>query len=667
MTSTNPTKTGLAFEASVRKALGRKGLGLRDVNGGASFVVGGHQVDICGGWDEVLLVVECTQSINPKTSLLNLISEVNGKKSAIRGGFRAREDYASYKDFEWLIVTKNIQYSNSETRLAADNKIHLVDSTTIDYYVDLVKLIEQPNALRNFLGELDITPRDLQMPRLPAFRIQLDKQARGYLFWCEPHDLLEVAYVARRGTGTEDYYQRMLSKSRITSIKKFIDDQGVFPNNVIVSFDEKPQFNIKEQASATWPQWLEFGDLTFPKSYRSCWIVDGQHRLYGFAQGHKNPQAQKLAVVAFEQLPERKQARYFIDINKEQKPVSPDLLWDLEGAMAPETTRGRIALSTKRLNQLEPLKDSILLPLPGIRTKNNALRFSGVCNDINDTGLTQRQFRISKNLTYANPLLIGVSDERIPIRVGDALSDYFGAINEGFSSDLWDGVIKIPGGITVSLYIYQQVLMHLGHRPAKGDLDIYVLAFEEALKNIAPDKQAIAELRSAYFSSYAQRRNIRNIILAGMRERIGDSNFAQSMIGSHDPTAGFGEFERRFAEFIFDKLQIIDLPMLKQKSPQGVWERCETKYNKLLKKDPSAKIHEVLDIGQLQEIIKRRNNASILMPLLKDSAFISDALVEGALDAIREAKSDQSHGRITRHMSLIRGYITEFRRIMASQ
>ena len=613
-----------------------------------------------------MLIVECTQSINPKTSLRNLISEVHGKKAAIRAGFRNREDYASYKDFAWLIVTKDIQHSDGEKQLAADNNIHLIDSQVIDYYLELVKRIQRPNALRNFLGELGITPRDLQMPRLPAFRIQLDKQVKGYLFWCEPYDLLEVAYVARRGTGTEDYYQRMLSRSRLTSIKKFIDDQGVFPNNVIVSFDEKPQFNIKEQDSATWPQWLEFGDLTFPKSYRSCWIVDGQHRLYGFAQGHRNPQAQKLAVVAFEQLPERKQARYFIDINKEQKPVSPDLLWDLEGAMAPETTRGRIALSTKRLNQVEPLKDSILLPLPGIKTRNNALRFSGVCNDINDTGLTQRQFRVGQNLTYTNPLLTGVSDERIPIRVGDALSDYFGAIKEGFSSDLWEGVIKIPGGITVSLYIYQQILMHLEHRPAKNDLDIYVLAFEEALKNIAPDNQAIGELRSAYFSSYAQRRNIRNIILAGMRERIGDNNFAQSMIGSHDPAAGFGEFERRLADFVFDKLEINDLSILKQKSPQGVWERCETKYTKLLKKEPNAKIHEVLDIGQLQEIIKRRDNASVLMPLLKDSAFVSDALVEGALDAIREAKNDQSHGRITRHMSLVRGYITEFRRIISS-
>lgn len=667
MTAANPAKTGLEFEDSVRRALDRKGLGLRDVKGGATFVVGGHQVDVCGGWEGVLLVVECTQSINPKTSLLNLISEFNGKKAAIRGGFRAREDYASYKDFEWLIVTNNIQYSDSEVRLAADNKIHLVESETIDYYLDLVKLIQRPNALRNFLGELGIAPRELQMPRLPAFRIQLDKQVKGYLFWCEPHDLLEVAYVARRRTGTENYYQRMLSKSRLRSIKKFIDDQGVFPNNVIVSFDEKPQFNIKEQDSATWPQWLEFGDLTFPKSYRSCWIVDGQHRLYGFAQGHRNPHAQKLAVVAFEQLPERKQAQYFIDINKEQKPVSQDLIWDLEGAMAPETARGRIALCTKRLNQLEPLKDSILLPLPGTKTKSNALRFSGVCNDINDTGLTQRQFRVGQNLTYTNPLLVSASDEQIPMRVGNALSDYFAVIREGFSSDLWDGVIKVPGGITVSLYIYQQILMYLGHRPAKSDLDTYVLAFEEALKNIAPDKQAIGELRSTYFSSYAQRRNIRDIILAGMRERIGDSNFAQNMIGSHDPTAGFGEFERRFAEFIFDKLQINDLPTLKQKSPPGVWERCETKYKKLLKKEPNAKIHEVLDIGQLQEIMKRRDNASILIPLLKNSAFVSDALVEGALDAIREAKSDQSHGRITRHMSLVRGYITEFRRIMSGQ
>ena len=477
---------------------------------------------------------------------------------------------------------------------------------------------------------------------------------------------MQVAYVARRGTGTEDYYQRMLSKSRLTSIKKFIDDQGVFPNNVIVSFDDKPQFNIKEQDSATWPQWLEFGDLTFPKSYRSCWIVDGQHRLYGFAQSHRNPQAQKLAVVAFEQLPERKQAQYFIDINDKQTAVSKDLLWDLKGAMAPETREGRIALSTKRLNELVPLKGSILLPLPGTRTKKNALRFSGVCTDIKDTGLTQKEFPIGKNLKYANPLLTSISDEQIPKRVGDALSDYFGAINEVFSADLWDGVIKIPGGINVALYIYQQILIHLGHRPAKGDLDTYVLAFEEALKNIAPDEQAIRELRSNYFSSYAQRRNIRDIILARMRDRIGDANFAHNMIGSNDPTAEFAEFERRFAEFVFDKLQIIDLPTLKQKSPQGVWERCEIKYNKLLNNDPNAKIHEALDIGQLQETIKRRDNASKIMPLLKNSAFVSDASVEGALDVIREAKNDQSHGRIIRRMSYVKECITEFRRIMSS-
>ena len=667
MTSANPTKAGLEFEASMRKALGRNGLGLKDVNGGASFNVGGHQIDICGGWDEVLLVVECTQSINPSTPLRNLISEVHGKKNAIRKGFRAREDYASYKQFEWLIVTNNIQHTNTEKQLATNSKIHLIDSQVIEYYVSLVRLIQQPNALRNFLGELAITPRDLQMPRLPAFRIRLDKQVNGYLFWCEPHDLLQVAYVARRGTGTEDYYQRMLSKSRIQNIKKFIDDGGVFPNNVIVSFDKKPQFNVKEQNGEAWPKWLEFGDLTFPKSYRSCWIVDGQHRLYGFAQGHRNPQAQKLAVVAFEQLKERKQAEYFIDINKEQKPVSPDLIWDLEGAMAPETPRGRIALCTKNLNELEPLRNTILSPMPGVKTKSNALRLSGVCNDINDTGLTQRQFRVGNNLTYMNPLLQGVSDEQIPKRVSEALANYFAAIKDAFTGDLWEKVIVIPGGITVSLYIYQQILEHLSNRPGKGDLDAYVLAFEEALKDLAPDEEAIRELRRNYFTSYAQRRNVRDILLSRMQERLHDTTFGQNMISGPDPGTAFGEFERKLAEFVFEKLQIVDISTLKQKSPKGVWDKCLIKYNNRLKQEPNAKIHEVLDIGQLQEIIKRRDNASIVMPLLKKSAFVSDSSVQGALDVIREAKNDWSHGRFSRNTSFVKECLVQFRRTLSTQ
>ena len=373
MASLNPTQAGIKFEADMRKAFDRKGLGLQDVGGGPTFIIGGHQIDFCAGWDDVLLVGECTQSKNPSTPLRNLILEVNGKKNAVRKGFKEREDYASYKQFEWLIFTKNIKHTDSEKQLAAENSIHLIDSEAIDYYVNLVGLIQQANAARNFLGELGIMPRDLQMPRLPAFRIELDNDVKTYLFWCEPHDLLQVAYVARRGTGTEEYYQRMLSKSRLNDIKTFIDHKGMFPNNVIVSFNERPQFNLKEQNGPTWPAWLEFGDLTFPKSYRSCWVVDGQHRLYGFAQKQKNPHGQKLAVVAFERLSTRKQAQYFIEINKEQKKVSADLIWDLEGTMSPDTPRGRTALCVKRLNELMPLRGYISAETT---TKRNTLSFS---------------------------------------------------------------------------------------------------------------------------------------------------------------------------------------------------------------------------------------------------------------------------------------------------
>ena len=149
---------------------------------------------------------------------------------------------------------------------------------------------------------------------------------------------------ARRETGRRDYYQRMLKRSRLANIKKFIQDGEIFPNNVVVAFDESPQFHqVTNEQDNFLPEWLEFGELTFPKSYRSCWIIDGQHRLYSFGAVDPNPKSQKLAVFAFDQLSESRQAKFFIDINKEQKPVSPDLIWDLEGDMRSDTDRGLIA------------------------------------------------------------------------------------------------------------------------------------------------------------------------------------------------------------------------------------------------------------------------------------------------------------------------------------
>ena len=94
------------------------------------------------------------------------------------------------------------------------------------------------------------------MPRLPALRVHLPKDTPAYLFWCDPNDLLKVAYVARRETGREKYYQRMLNSTRIKNIRTFISDGEIFPNNIIVCFDKKPEFRKKPGFDDSWPSWL---------------------------------------------------------------------------------------------------------------------------------------------------------------------------------------------------------------------------------------------------------------------------------------------------------------------------------------------------------------------------------------------------------------------------
>ena len=73
---------------------------------------------------------------------------------------------------------------------------------------------------------------------------------------------------------------------------------------------------------------MEFGCLSFPGTFRSCWIIDGQHRLYGLSRSTTKNLIMPFIALEGTKLPD--QAKLFLDINKNQKPVPPDLVWDLE-------------------------------------------------------------------------------------------------------------------------------------------------------------------------------------------------------------------------------------------------------------------------------------------------------------------------------------------------
>jgi DGQHR domain-containing protein len=95
----------------------------------------------------------------------------------------------------------------------------------------------------------------------------------------------------------------------------------------LINFDEKRRFDKRANDSNTE---VQFGDLHLPDKYKSAWIVDGQHRLYGYSLIESAYSKQNVAVIAFEGLKREDEANLFVTINHEQKSVPRTLLDELD-------------------------------------------------------------------------------------------------------------------------------------------------------------------------------------------------------------------------------------------------------------------------------------------------------------------------------------------------
>jgi len=131
-------------------------------------------------------------------------------------------------------------------------------------------------------------------------------------------------------------YQRLIKKARLKSIQEFVEDGGFFPNSIIISIDvqKKKEFRFEPSGNQLENALSRLGILHLPKKYRSAYIIDGQHRLYGYANSeYKNKNC--IPVVAFVNLDRREQIKLFMQINENQKAVpknlrntlNSDLLW----------------------------------------------------------------------------------------------------------------------------------------------------------------------------------------------------------------------------------------------------------------------------------------------------------------------------------------------------
>src|SRR5271157_59634 len=159
------------------------------------------------------------------------------------------------------------------------------------------------------------SPVDGQPITLPVMEIQQGNYVM-YAFVAQSELLRKIATVSRRAEDTDKGYQRHLKESRLKQIARYIDDKhGVIPNNIILDFFEK-QVKVDRERKT----------ITLPTNKVCAWVIDGQHRLFGFEHSKRQ---YPLLVIGFLQLNQEEKVNIFVTINTEQKRLPTSLCLDL--------------------------------------------------------------------------------------------------------------------------------------------------------------------------------------------------------------------------------------------------------------------------------------------------------------------------------------------------
>lgn len=287
----------------------------------------GKQVDVFAADDETILVVECKSAEGVKR--VHFSKDLNEYEKVISGSTRVlKKEFPKQCKIKYIFATNNITISETEKKRLAELKMTHLNQDEIGYYEQLIARLGQ-SAKYQLLAKLfkgqDIPTLE---NKIPAVRGKMGGH-HYYSFSIEPEKLLKISYILHsvNVNDDDDGYQRLVIKKRLTEIEHFINKGGYFPNSVILNISTKKEDPLYfEKIACTHDSKItEPVILHLPKHYHSAFVIDGQHRLYGYSNT-KYKETNSIPVVAFENLLSREQVDLFIQINSKQQPVAQNLL-----------------------------------------------------------------------------------------------------------------------------------------------------------------------------------------------------------------------------------------------------------------------------------------------------------------------------------------------------
>lgn len=292
------------------------------------------QIDVIAVNNDVIIIVECKSSEKPKRAP-SYKTEFEALALRLDGHNKALEQlFGSERKTKFIFATRNIRLNRESLdvqRLEEANGFFYNDNT-YDYVNSLIKSYREASHFQ-FLGMLFKGQTiNNQKIEVPAIEGKMGKK-KYYMFSLEPELLLKLGFVLHRTRANEaemPTYQRLLVPNRLKGIGKFINEGGYFPNSIILNFTEqKRQKVLFEANSRESHSQSRAGVLKIPNAYAVAYIIDGQHRVYGYSQTEFK-KTNTIPVVAFKNLESSEQLEMFMDINQNQKAVSPTLRITLE-------------------------------------------------------------------------------------------------------------------------------------------------------------------------------------------------------------------------------------------------------------------------------------------------------------------------------------------------
>lgn len=347
--------------------------GYAELNAGRSFKIrvgkGDNatekQVDVFAKDAETVVVAECKASQTPtKRSLLKDLNELQGLKKGISDAIRQHYGSGFKPKIIWCFVTHNIRWSNEDLKRAQEHSIHVIKDMELLYFEEFSKKIGSA-ARYQFHAEYLAGQRvpALAGRRVPAIKTKLGGKT-AYLFSALAKDVLRIAFVNHRDlrdASSAPSYQRIVKPARLRQIGEFLDEKGFFPNTILLNFHKAPLF---EQKAKDEESGVAFGSLVLPDQYKSCWVIDGQHRLYGTsftANEYKIP----LFFVGFDKVSPSEEANIFVQINAKQATVPATLLSALDGEVKWDSDEPKERLSAIASRAVDLLNTSGGSPLEG--------------------------------------------------------------------------------------------------------------------------------------------------------------------------------------------------------------------------------------------------------------------------------------------------------------